>query len=67
MGDSAQPLQESTANVPSTQPFSTSLPTSLHVERKLGDTEISYFLPSRESGVNDMCDRSHIGILHANN
>jgi len=24
------------------------------VERKLGDTEASYFLPSRESGVNDM-------------
>ncbi|KAF8167602.1 hypothetical protein B0H34DRAFT_645497 [Crassisporium funariophilum] len=25
-----------------------------HVERKLGDTEASYFLPSRENGVNDM-------------
>lgn len=24
------------------------------VERTLGDTELSYFLPSRESGVNDM-------------
>lgn len=24
------------------------------LERKLGDTEASYFLPSRESGVNDM-------------
>jgi hypothetical protein len=23
-------------------------------ERRLGDTELSYFLPSRESGVNDM-------------
>lgn len=23
-------------------------------ERALGDTELSYFLPSRESGVNDM-------------
>ena len=23
-------------------------------ERVLGDTELSYFLPSRESGVNDM-------------
>jgi hypothetical protein len=23
-------------------------------ERGLGDTELSYFLPSRESGVNDM-------------
>jgi len=22
--------------------------------RKLGDTEVSYYLPSRESGVNDM-------------
>ncbi|KAK0465568.1 uncharacterized protein EV420DRAFT_1514945 [Desarmillaria tabescens] len=25
-----------------------------HYERRLGDTEASYFLPSRESGVNDM-------------
>ncbi|KAF5368480.1 hypothetical protein D9758_002233 [Tetrapyrgos nigripes] len=25
-----------------------------HLERKLGDTEASYFLPSRENGVNDM-------------
>ncbi|PPQ78049.1 hypothetical protein CVT25_015594 [Psilocybe cyanescens] len=25
-----------------------------HVERKLGETEVSYFLPSRECGVNDM-------------
>ena len=60
MGDSAQPLQESATNVP------TSLRTSSHVERKLGDTEISYFLPSRESGVNDMYVRSHIAIFHAN-
>ncbi|KAF8956058.1 hypothetical protein BDZ97DRAFT_1672230 [Flammula alnicola] len=27
---------------------------SPHAERKLGETEVSYFLPSRESGVNDM-------------
>ena len=26
----------------------------LHIERTLGETEASYFLPSRESGVNDM-------------
>ncbi|KAK0208750.1 hypothetical protein DFS33DRAFT_1372027 [Desarmillaria ectypa] len=25
-----------------------------HYERRMGDTEVSYFLPSRESGVNDM-------------
>lgn len=25
-----------------------------HVERQLGDSELAYFLPSRESGVNDM-------------
>ncbi|KAF8913145.1 hypothetical protein CPB84DRAFT_1812064 [Gymnopilus junonius] len=25
-----------------------------HTERQLGETEVSYFLPSRESGVNDM-------------
>lgn len=24
------------------------------IERVMGDTELSYFLPSRESGVNDM-------------
>jgi hypothetical protein len=24
-------------------------------ERPMGDTEVSYYLPSRESGVNDMC------------
>lgn len=23
-------------------------------ERKMGDTELSYFLPSRQAGVNDM-------------
>jgi len=28
--------------------------THLHIERPLGETEASYFLPSRESGVNDM-------------
>jgi hypothetical protein len=25
-----------------------------HSERKLGDTETSYYLPSRDNGVNDM-------------
>ncbi|KAF4623417.1 hypothetical protein D9613_002249 [Agrocybe pediades] len=30
------------------------LPINAHVERRLGETEASYFLPSRESGVNDM-------------
>ncbi|KAG7452294.1 uncharacterized protein BT62DRAFT_1071449 [Guyanagaster necrorhizus] len=29
-------------------------PPACHYERRLGDTEASYFLPSRESGVNDM-------------
>jgi hypothetical protein len=28
---------------------------SVCFERKMGDTELSYFLPSRQSGVNDMC------------
>lgn len=27
---------------------------SVRFERKMGDTELSYFLPSRQSGVNDM-------------
>ena len=27
---------------------------SLHYERKLGDGEVSYYLPSRAAGVNDM-------------
>ena len=27
---------------------------SIVFERKMGDTELSYFLPSRQSGVNDM-------------
>ena len=27
----------------------------LEIERPLGETELSYFLPSREDGVNDMC------------
>ena len=31
-----------------------SQPSSLRYERKMGDTELSYFLPSRQSGVNDM-------------
>ena len=36
-------------------PLSSSTPKKhLHIERKLGDTEVSYFLPSRENGVNDM-------------
>ena len=47
-----QPLQSTTnALGVSSQP---PLRTSSYVERKLGDTELSYFLPSRESGVNDM-------------
>lgn len=29
-------------------------PDPVRVERTMGDTEASYFLPSRESGVNDM-------------
>ena len=29
-------------------------------ERSLGDTELSYYLPSRQSGVNDMYDIFHI-------
>jgi hypothetical protein len=59
-----RPLQ-STTNVPtilSSQPLST----AFNVERKLGDSELSYFLPSRESGVNDMYVHSHIGIFQAN-
>ena len=28
---------------------------ALRYERKMGDTELSYFLPSRQTGVNDMC------------
>lgn len=28
---------------------------ALEIERPLGETELSYFLPSREDGVNDMC------------
>lgn len=28
---------------------------AVYFERKMGDTELSYFLPSRQSGVNDMC------------
>lgn len=36
-----------------------SIPRSLcHFERTMGDTEASYFLPSRENGVNDMYDFS---------
>lgn len=31
----------------------------LTFERKLGDTELSYFLPSRADGVNDMCVPFH--------
>ena len=27
---------------------------AVYFERKMGDTELSYFLPSRQSGVNDM-------------
>ena len=30
------------------------LPAQLTFERKLGETEVSYFLPSRADGVNDM-------------
>ncbi|KZT75031.1 hypothetical protein DAEQUDRAFT_720240 [Daedalea quercina L-15889] len=29
-------------------------PQSIQYERKMGDTELSYFLPSRQTGVNDM-------------
>ncbi|KAH9926657.1 uncharacterized protein BXZ73DRAFT_102912 [Epithele typhae] len=34
--------------------------TSLRYERKMGDSELSYFLPSRQAGVNDMY--LHIGF-----
>lgn len=39
-----QPTKELDANVTHTK----------RSERQLGDTEVSYFLPSRQSGVNDM-------------
>lgn len=31
------------------------LPPPVVFERKMGETEVSYFLPSRADGVNDMC------------
>ena len=34
---------------------------ALRVSRALGDSELSYFLPSRADGVNDMC----VGLLAA--
>ncbi|PPR02704.1 hypothetical protein CVT26_009807 [Gymnopilus dilepis] len=33
---------------------------ALQIERQLGETEVSYFLPSREDGVNDMY--LHLGV-----
>lgn len=45
---------------------SVSVGDSVRFERKMGDTELSYFLPSRDSGVNDMYvvlfDPSRIGL-----
>ena len=29
--------------------------TEVRYERKMGDSEVSYYLPSRANGVNDMC------------
>lgn len=26
-----------------------------HYERKMGESELAYYLPSRQTGVNDMC------------
>ncbi len=43
--DSAQSNDEFTAACTSS---------TLRYERKMGDTELSYFLPSRQTGVNDM-------------
>ncbi len=34
--------------------FTTCSSSTLRYERKMGDTELSYFLPSRQTGVNDM-------------
>jgi hypothetical protein len=33
-------------------------------ERSLGDTELSYYLPSRQSGVNDMYDLPHLSPIY---
>ena len=38
----------------SLQPPSNDQP-EVRYERKMGDTELSYYLPSRANGVNDMC------------
>ena len=63
MRNSPLPLQSTTNALRfSSQPYTTLPRTSSHVERKLGDTELSYFLPSRENGVNDMCVHSHSRI-----
>ncbi|KAH8099348.1 hypothetical protein BXZ70DRAFT_1000890 [Cristinia sonorae] len=40
-------------------------PLPTRYERKMGDTEISYFLPSRQTGVNDMY--LHLGFRAADN
>jgi hypothetical protein len=38
----------------SEESLSTSVQQELRFERQLGDTELSYYLPSRGDGVNDM-------------
>ncbi|KAJ7149075.1 hypothetical protein C8R43DRAFT_1008050 [Mycena crocata] len=41
-------------DIPTSENVPTPVDTSRILQRRLGDTEISYFLPSRETGANDM-------------
>ncbi|KIP02084.1 hypothetical protein PHLGIDRAFT_130931 [Phlebiopsis gigantea 11061_1 CR5-6] len=41
-------------HLPATDAPSSARADAVYLERKMGDTELSYFLPSRQSGVNDM-------------
>ncbi|KAG6890003.1 hypothetical protein C0995_012963 [Termitomyces sp. Mi166 len=49
-----RPTLGSTRNSVSSQETLVELTQSTRAERRMGDTELSYYLPARESGVNDM-------------
>jgi len=60
-GKSTVPVQSTSENAPAVPPtIKVSPPTpsndqpEVRYERKMGDTELSYYLPSRDNGVNDM-------------
>jgi hypothetical protein len=63
--DASLSVSSENSEVKPQESFCSSLKDTWKVERPLGNSELSYFLPSRASGVNDMCAFRTISLIQA--